>query len=244
MPPEKILNICKAHEKEGVDRFSIVTSGRVLDGQEFERAIKSVELMRAQCDIKLCASMGFLSGEQLQRLRDAGVTTYHHNIETSPSNFHNICTTHSIEQKLSTLKTIKKKGLRVCSGGIIGLGESWQDRIEMATTLAEYHVDSIPINALIPIPGTPLQDLPRLSENEILRTVAIFRYVNPTAHIRLAAGRALMTDDGKRAFNAGANATITGNMLTTVACATIQSDRTMLKELGRRVKKHPNETTT
>ena len=117
-----------------------------------------------------------------------------------------------------------------CSGGIIGMGETWEDRLDMAVSLAELGIDSIPINALMPIPGTPLEHLPRLSEADILRTIAFFRYINPDANIRLAAGRALLTNDGE-----SASASITGNMLTTVACATIRSDRRLLEDLGRDV---------
>ena len=112
----------------------------------------------------------------------------------------------------------------------------WEDRLDMAVSLAELGIDSIPINALMPIPGTPLEHLPELSEPDILRTIAFFRYINPEANIRLAAGRALLTNDGETAFKAGASASITGNMLTTVACATIRSDRQMLADLGRQVK--------
>ena len=163
------------------------------------------------------------------------MTSYHHNIETSRQNFPNICTTHTYEKKIETLKLVKAEGMCACSGGIIGMGETWEDRLDMAVSLAELEIDSIPINALMPIPGTPLEGLPQLSEADILRTIAFFRYLNPEANIRLAAGRALLTKDGETAFQAGASATITGNMLTTVACATIRSDRAMLEELGRDV---------
>lgn len=115
------------------------------------------------------------------------------------------------------------------------MGETWEDRLDMAVSLAEVGVDSIPINALMPIPGTPLEGLERLTEPEILRTVAFFRYINPQADIRLGAGRALLTNDGELAFKSGVSATITGNMLTTVACATIRSDRQLLKDMGRDV---------
>ena len=115
------------------------------------------------------------------------------------------------------------------------MGETWEDRLDMAVSLSELGITSIPINALIPIPGTPLEKEPRLTEDDILRTIAFFRYINPLANIRLAAGRALLTEDGRTAFQSGASATITGNMLTTVACATIRSDRKMLADLGRDV---------
>ena len=242
LPEEEILELCRLNESEGVDRFSIVTSGRALSGEEFDKAIHAYETMRSECGIDLCASMGFLDEEQLHRLHEAGVTSYHHNIETSKRNFPNICTTHTYEQKIETLKKVKAEGMCACSGGIIGMGETWEDRLDMAVSLAELSIDSIPLNALMPIKGTPLEHLPQLTENEILRTVAFFRYINPTANIRLAAGRALLTNDGESAFCSGASATITGNMLTTAACATIRSDRQMLEDLGRTVKKLPFET--
>lgn len=236
LPEEKIMEACKTNEKEGVDRFAIVTAGRALSGEEFDKAIKAYERMNKECDIELCASMGFLSADQLHRLHEAGVTSYHHNIETSRRNFSNICSTHTYDMKIETLKKVKAEGMYTCSGGIIGMGESWEDRIDMAVSLAEVGVDSIPINALMPIKGTPLENLESLTEDEILRTIAIFRYINPEADIRLAAGRALMKNDGEMAFKSGASATITGNMLTTVAAATIQSDRKMLQNIGRIVK--------
>ncbi len=235
LPEEEILAACQMNEREGVDRFSIVTSGRALTGEEFDKAIHAYETMKATQKIDLCASMGFLSREQLHRLHEAGVTSYHHNIETSKRYFPEICTTHSYDQKIETLKMVKEEGMCACSGGIIGMGETWEDRLDMAVSLAEAGVDSIPLNALMPIPGTPLENLERITEPDILRTVAFFRYINPDANIRLGAGRALLTNDGETAFKSGASATITGNMLTTVACATIRSDKEMLAGLGRDV---------
>lgn len=236
LPQEKILELCKLNEEEGVDRFSIVTAGKALTGEEFDKAIEVYKKMNSECNIKLCASMGFLSREQFKKLKEVGVTRYHHNIETSRNYFPNICTTHTFDMKMETLRIVKEEGMKVCSGGIIGMGESMEDRIDMALSLAQAEVDSIPINALMPIKGTPLENQDRLTQDEILRTIAIFRYINPTADIRLAAGRALLEEDGKKAFKSGANATITGNMLTTVACATIRSDRKMLDSMGRKVK--------
>ena len=233
---EKILEACRLNEAEGVDRFSIVTAGKALTGEEFDKAIHAYETMQRECKIDLCASMGFVNEEQLHRLHEAGVTSYHHNIETSRRNFPNICTTHTFDQKVETLKKVKAEGMCACSGGIIGMGETWEDRLDMAITLAELDIDSIPINALMPIKGTPLENQEMLKEEDILRIVAFFRYINPEANIRLAAGRALLTNDGEKAFKSGASATITGNMLTTAACATIRSDRKMLTEMGRKCK--------
>lgn len=244
LPEEQILEACRFNEREGVDRFSIVTAGRALTGEEFEKAIHAYETMHRECRIDLCASMGFLTREQLHRIHMAGVNSYQHNIETSRRNFPNICTTHTFEQKVETLKMVKEEGMYACSGGIIGMGEIWEDRLDMAVTLAELKVDSIPINALMPIPGTPLEHVERITEPEILRTVAFFRYINPEADIRLGAGRALLTNDGEIAFQSGVSATITGDMLTTVACATIRSDKQMLTNLGRDVIPEYQKTTT
>lgn len=235
LPQEKLLEACELNAKEGVHRFSIVTAGKALTGEEFQKALDAYKEMKKNYDIDLCASMGFISREQLRALKEAGVSSYHHNIETSKRNFPNICTTHTYEQKMETLKMVKEEGLYVCSGGIIGMGETWEDRLDMAISLSEAEADSIPINALMPIEGTPLEGLERIKDEDILRTIAFFRYINPKADIRLAAGRALLENDGEIAFKSGASATITGNMLTTVACATIRSDIAMLKSIGRTV---------
>ena len=231
LPEEKIVELCKLNESEGVDRFSIVTAGKALTGKEFDKAIHAYETMKKECKIDLCASMGFLSADQLHRLHEAGVTSYHHNIETSRRNFPNICTTHTFEDKLEVIRRAQAAGLSVCSGGIIGMGETWEDRIDMAITLSELGIKSIPINILRPIPGTPLEHQAALSEDEILRTIAIFRYINPTAMVRLAAGRNSMEHSGEQAFRSGANAAITGDMLTTSGNR-ISEDQEMLASMG------------
>lgn len=234
LPAEKIVREALANEREGVNRFSIVTAGRCLSGNDFEKAIRAYRMMSRQCGLELCASHGLLTAEQFRRLREAGVTSYHANIETSRRFFPYICTTHTYDDKIETIRRAQEAGLYVCSGGIIGMGETWEDRLDMAVSLSELHVMSIPINVLTPIPGTPLEGRERLEEEEILRTIAIFRYLNPEADIRLAAGRALLTETGKKAFLSGASATITGNMLTTTG-ADIRSDRKMLIQIGREV---------
>lgn len=232
LTPEELLPIALAHESEGVHRFSIVNAGHSPTKAEFANAITAYKLMREKCQIDLCASLGFLKSEQFRALKEAGVSNYHNNIETSRRNFPNICTTHSYEDKIANIRRAQAEGLEVCSGGIIGMGETWEDRLDMAISLAELNIMSIPLNSLMPIAGTPLGHLPRLSEEDILRTIAFFRYINPEANIRLAAGRALMEASGKTAFNSGASATITGNMLTTSG-STIASDKAMLKSMGR-----------
>lgn len=229
---EEVIRECKRNESNGVHKFSIVTAGRTLKGDAFEKAVGIYEKMSRECpNISLCASHGLLDEEQFARLRESGVTMYHSNIETSRRNFPNICTTHTFDDKIKCIKAAQKSGLEVCSGGILGMGETWEDRLDMALTLSELGIKSIPLNALMPIKGTPLQERQPLSEEEILRTVALFRFINPTAYIRLAAGRSLMKDSGREAFFSGANATITGDMLTTSGNNTAQ-DKEMLLSSG------------
>lgn len=222
---------CMANAMEGVHRYSIVTAGKTLTGKDLETALSAYQKMHEECDIDLCASHGLLDKEAFHLLKACGVSMYHANIETSRRYFPSICTTHTFDDKIQCIKNAQAAGLTVCSGGIIGMGETWEDRIDMALTLSELRVSSIPINALMPIPGTVFGNLEKLSEDEILRTIALFRFINPTAAIRLAAGRALMNNSGEKAFHAGANATITGNMLTTSGCNTAQ-DKAMLLNMG------------
>lgn len=229
---DEVIEACKRNEAYGVHKFSIVTAGRTLCGSAFEQAVNIYSRMNEECpNISLCASHGLLKDDQFDRLKESGVTMYHANIETSRRNFPNICTTHTFDDKIKCIKAAQKAGLEVCSGGILGMGETWEDRLDMALTLSELNIDSIPLNALMPIKGTPFQDLPVLTEDEILRSVALFRFINPTAYIRLAAGRNLMNESGKEAFFSGANATITGDMLTTSGNNTEQ-DKQMLSENG------------
>ncbi len=228
---EAILDECRHNAEKGVHRFSIVTAGRTLSGADFDKAVSAYSRMNESVDIELCGSHGLLTDEQFRRLKAAGVKRYHCNIETSRRNFPNICTTHSFDEKIDCIKRAQAAGLQVCSGGIIGMGETWEDRVDMALTLAELGVDSVPINSLIPIKGTPLEELTPLSEEDILRTVAIFRYILPTADIRLAAGRNLMECCGRKAFLSGANSTITGDMLTTSGNG-IADDTAMFRGMG------------
>ena len=228
---ETILAECRHNEERGVHRFSIVTAGRTLSDEDFAKAVEAYSLLSRECHISLCGSHGLLTQEQFEQLRKAGVNRYHCNIETSRRNFPNICTTHTYDDKIECIRRAQKAGFEVCSGGIIGMGETWEDRLDMAMSLAELGVKSIPINALMPIKGTPLENTERITENDILRTVAFFRYIVPEADIRLAAGRDLMKDCGKKAFLSGADSTITGDMLTTSG-NDINGDVKMLKGMG------------
>lgn len=231
MSKEELFRHAKANQEGGANRFSIVTSGRALSGKEFETVLEAYKEMNDALSIHLCASHGILTEEQLQKLYEAGVRQYHHNIETSKRYFPEICTSHTYDDRIKTIKLAQKAGLNVCSGGIIGMGETWADRIDMAISLSELNIKSIPINSLMAIPGTKLEGMPPLSGDDILRTIALFRFINPEADIRMAAGRKLMPENGATAFKAGASASITGNMLTTSG-TTMKDDLEILKKLG------------
>ncbi len=227
---------CAYASEQGVNRYSIVTAGRTMEGEDLEKAIAAYQAMHeAYPDMILCASHGLVKGEDLKRMKEAGVTMYHSNVETSEHFFPEICTTHTYEDKLNEIRLAKEAGMEVCSGGIFGMGETWQDRLDMAALLAELQVNSIPLNFLLPIKGTPLEDREKLTQEEIIRIVAIFRYLNPTAFIRIAAGRSYFEQGGEVLFRAGANATLTGDMLTTVG-NNIAQDRDMLERLGFQLK--------
>lgn len=232
---EKALALAKENEKFGVHRFSLVTSGRGLYGAEFEKIIKIYELLNKESKLSLCASLGIINYEQLSKLRNVGITMYHHNLETSRDYYKKICTTHTYDERIDTINNAKKAGLKVCSGGIIGMGETMEDRIKLALELQALGIKSIPINVLNPIDGTPLQNAEKLNQEEILKTIAIFRFINPKSYIRLAGGRNLIDAYGQNCFKVGANATITGNYLTTSGNK-IVDDIEMIKNIGLEVK--------
>lgn len=235
LPASDIAREAKRNEEQGVVRFSIVTSGRKLTDSEVDSVCGSVREIKRETGIEVCASHGLLSEAQFRKLKDAGVTRIHNNLETSRKNFPNICTTHTYDDKIEAVKAAMRAGLNVCSGGIIGMGETMEDRIDMILDIRGLGIRSVPVNILNPIPGTPYEHLERITYDDIIRTVAVFRFVNPRASIRMAGGRGLLPDKGKRAFVSGANAAISGDMLTT-AGITVDTDIKMLKELGYEVK--------
>ena len=212
--------------------YSTVTSGRAMRGEELNKACGHIEALRDEGGLGLCASMGLLGPEELRRLREAGVTRYHCNLETAPSFFGELCSTHTTEQKLATIEAARAEGLEICSGGIIGMGETRRQRVELALTLRRIDPVSIPINILCPIPGTPLQDAAPLTEDEIITTVALFRLIHPKVTLRFAGGRAALSREGQlRAIRAGINGAITGDMLTTTG-STVEADRKLAADAG------------
>lgn len=228
---ENILKEAKHNADKKVKRFSIVTSGKKLSDTEIDSVCQTYKNIKNKCDILLCASMGLLSYEQLIKLKQAGVSRYHCNLETSRNFFANICSTHTYDDKIKAINTAKKAGLEICSGGIFGLGETFEDRIDMFFELYNLEIKSVPINILNPIKGTPFENNKILSQEEINRTVAIARFILPEAFIRLAGGRLLFKDKGVSMFSSGANATITGDMLTTSGTS-IDEDLDTIKKLG------------
>lgn len=228
---EELLKQAEYSSKRGVPRYSIVTSGKKLSSREVEQVCESIRQIKEHVDISVCVSFGLLEEEEFRKVKEAGAVRVHNNLEASANYFPNVCTTHTQKDKINSLQAAEKAGLSICSGGIMGLGESMEDRIDLAFTLRELGVQSVPVNMLNPIPGTPYENNPRLTEEEMCRIVAVFRFILPKAFIRLAGGRGLMQDQGRRCFQSGANAAITGDMLTT-AGITIQKDMEMLEELG------------
>lgn len=228
---ESILEDSRYHYEKGVKRYSIVTSGKSLSKNEVKDVCEIYEAINLKVGIKTCASHGLLDKEDFIKLKKSGVERYHNNLETSRKYFEKICTTHTYDEKIKTIKAAQSIGLEVCSGGIFGLGESMIDRIDMAFELRELNIKSIPLNVLNYIEGTSISVEKSIDEEEFLKSVAIFRFINPDSYIRLAGGRNLLTDFGKRAFKSGANATITGDLLTTCGNS-ISNDIDMIKQLG------------
>lgn len=231
---EELLKEAKYNADRGVLRYSIVTSGRCLSDREVEQLCDSIRRIKEETDIRICVSLGLLREEQFRRLKEAGADRVHCNLESSERYFPQVCTTHTYEEKTAAIQAAERAGLSVCSGGILGLGESMEDRIDMVLTVRNLGVRSIPVNVLNPIPGTPYEKNPVLSGEEILRCTAVFRFLIPDGLIRLAGGRGLMEDKGKQCFQSGANAAISGDMLTT-AGITVESDMEMIQSLGYKV---------
>lgn len=231
---EEIVKQAKYNDDRGVLRYSLVTAGKRLTDDELGQAVESIKVVKEKTNIEVCISMGLLNEEQYKKLKEAGVTRVHNNLETSKSNFINVCTTHSFEDKVKAINAAKSVGLGVCSGGIMGLGETMEDRIDMAISLRNLGVKSVPVNMLNPIKGTPFENNKILTNNDMRKIVAIFRFILPDASIRLAGGRGLLEDKGRACFLSGANAAISGDMLTTSGIS-IETDLAMIDELGYKV---------
>ena len=212
-----------------ITHFGVVTSGCRLTEEGVERVCAAIREKKTG-HVDWCVSLGCLDRRQLARLKDAGLKRFHHNLETAESFFAEVCTTHTYEQRLATVRDAKAVGLEVCCGGVFGLGESLEQRVEFALKLAQEGVDSIPLNFLIPIPGTPMQGHPAMKPLDILRTIAMFRLTNPRAEIKVCAGRVHLRDMQSMIFHAGATGMMIGPLLT-VAGRDVEEDLQMLRDL-------------
>lgn len=229
---EKCVEMARENYRLGVRRFSLVASGRSVRGAAIDEICSTFRRIKAETGISICASLGLLGREELQKLWNAGVRRYHCNLETAPSHFGTLCTTHTIADKLRTIALAREIGFEICSGGIIGMGETARQRVEFALALREAHPQSIPVNILCPIPGTPLADNPSLTDDEILTTLAIFRFVHPRLQIRFAGGRMkLSPETQKLALEIAVNGGIVGDLLTTIG-SKIDADRELVTRSG------------
>lgn len=233
---EKIARAARLACESGAGRFSVVTSGKRLSGADLDRAVTGIQAI-ADESLMPCASLGILDQPSLRRLKSAGLVRYHHNLETSRSFYARVCSTRSYDDNVEALFMARRAGLEVCSGCLFGLGETWAQRIELFLDLRELPVDSVPLNFLIPIPGTPLADRPRLSPAECLRIIALARFCLPDRHVVVCGGR--NENLGARQneiFRAGASGMMIGDLLT-VRGRESQDDLNMLAELGLAVSK-------
>ncbi|MDO9582359.1 MAG: biotin synthase BioB [Desulfomicrobium sp.] len=227
---EELIERGLAMQKAGAKCYSLVTSGLRLSSAEIDRICHCAVDLKSRTSLELSASLGLLSDDYADRLTRAGLTRYHHNLETARSHFPSICTTHDYDEDIATIRLARKHGLKICSGGILGLGETWAQRVELAATLAGLGVDTVPLNFLCPIPGTPLQDSPLLSPHDALKSVALFRFMLPRASITIAGGRERVLGDFQSWLPlAGANGMMIGNYLTTQG-RNLDADLRMLEQ--------------
>jgi len=216
----------------GADRFSMVTSGYMLKDREIDTICRATEKIRQKTPLKVCTSLGMLTESLARRLKESGVDTYHHNLETARSYFAKICTTHDYDEDIATVRIAGSAGLRTCSGGILGLGETWEQRMELAFTLKEMDVDSIPVNLLNPIPGTRMETRSLLPPMEAIKSIALFRMINPDKDITICGGREVVLKDFQSwIFLAGANGIMIGDYLTTKG-RNAGMDMEMIRQMG------------
>lgn len=237
---ETVVNAAKDSVANGADRVAIVTSGKTPDESDFDTMLEMIKSLNKN-GIKSCASIGILNEEQARQLAEVGLVRFHHNINTCKSYHPEICTTHTYEDRINTVNLVKKYGIELCCGVIIGMGETVEQRIEMALELAEINPDSIPVNILTPIPNTPFENyINKIDEENVLRTLAIFKIACPKASIRLAGGKKsrLSLENIEKSFKYCVDSTIVGNYLTTTGFSP-ENDKKMITKIGRNLKKCP-----
>lgn len=235
---EEVRKVALEAKSNHVSRFAIVTSGKTPDESDFDKMLEMIEEINKIERLRSCASIGILTDEQAKRLAEAGLKRFHHNINTSESYYPEICTTHTWRDRYNTCKLIKKYGMELCCGVILGMGESVEQRIEMALELAEIQPNSIPINILMPIPETPFENYgDKIDEENVLRTLAVFKIANPNSVLRFCGGRMRLSEENQRkALNTCVEGIMVGNYLTTIGKAPEEDIKTM-HELGKTIKK-------
>jgi biotin synthase len=247
MTVEKVKKRAEVAKANGASRLCMGAAWReVRDNKDFDRVLEMVSEVN-DMGLEVCCTLGMLTYEQAERLKEAGCFAYNHNIDTSPENYSNIITTRTMDDRLNTLDNVRKAKLSVCCGGIVGLGETDDDRVKMLHTLStmEAHPDSVPINALVPVKGTPLQDNQRVSIDEMLRMIATARIIMPKSVVRLSAGRNEMSiADQALCFMAGANSIFAGEKLLTTPNPDFDTDMQMFKMLGLTPRKPFKEPVT
>ena len=233
---EEVKKVAQEAKSNFASRFAIVTSGKTPDESDFDKMLEMIKEVNKIDGLKSCASIGILNEEQARRLSQVGLKRFHHNINTSKSYYPEVCTTHSWDDRLNTCKLVKKYGMELCCGVILGMGESIEQRVEMALELAEIQPDSIPINILMPIPETPFESyFDKIDEENILRTLAIFKIANPKSILRFCGGRMRLSEENQeKALNTCVEGIMVGNYLTTVGKAP-QEDIKTVSKLGKKI---------
>tara|TARA_B100001179_G_C18586490_1_gene402449 strand:- start:979 stop:1929 length:951 start_codon:yes stop_codon:yes gene_type:complete len=229
-----ILSAAKRAKAEGATRFCMGAAWRSPKERDMPKLMETIAAVKAE-GLETCATLGMLDASQAERLKDAGLDYYNHNLDSSESFYKTIITTRTYDERLDTLATVRAAGMKVCCGGIIGMGESRQDRIELLRNLAnqESHPESVPINLLVQVAGTPMQGMEPLESFEFIRTVAVARLLMPKSHVRLSAGREEMSDEMQAwCFFAGANSIFFGDTLLTTSNPQVEKDKALFKTLG------------
>ncbi len=230
---EKVKSSALDAKSLGADRFAIVTSGKTPDESDFDTMLEMIKELNKIDNLKSCASIGILNEEQAKLLSEAGLKRFHHNINTAQSYYPEVCTTHSFQDRINTCKLVKKYGIELCCGVILGMGESVEQRVEMALTLRDIEPQSIPINILMPVKNTPFENyFDKIDEENILRTLAIFKIANPNSILRFCGGRMrLSIENQKKALSSCVEGIMIGNYLTKTGRNPLE-DIEMVKQLG------------
>lgn len=232
LPKQVVIVRAKEAERQGASSFCLVCAYRSPPEEEFKQVCDTIEALKKEVSMDINASLGFMTLERARKLKSLGIKRYNHNLEASDSFFSQICKTHDFADRVKTAKIVKESGLELCCGGIIGMGETVKQRIELAFALAALHPDEVPINILIPKEGTPMAQIHTITPEEAIRTIAVWRFIMPKVILKLAGGREVhFSDNGRMALRAGANGIISGGYLTTGGNEMI-NDLNMIHEIG------------